>query len=82
MFGFLTFTVYINTYINILHEKPNSEKEKTKMKKAEENVGGGGRGRTDTAGVYVSVHFMLEAGQCRHTDSGVYVGNSINSAFS
>lgn len=34
MFGFLTFTVYINTYINILHGKPNLEKEKTKMEKS------------------------------------------------
>lgn len=35
-------------------EKPNSEKEKTKMeKKAEENFGGGGWGRTDTACVCV-----------------------------
>lgn len=41
-------------------------RKKQKWKKAEENVGGGGRGRTDTAGVYVSVHFMLEAGQCGH----------------
>lgn len=53
-------------------EKPNSEKEKTKMKKAEENFGGGGRGRTYTACVFcASVHFMLDSGQCRHTDLGI-----------
>lgn len=41
-FSFVTFTVYINTYINILHEQPNSEKEENG--EVEENFGGGGWG--------------------------------------
>ncbi len=64
MFCFLTFTVYINTYINILHGKPNLEKEKTKMEKSRGKLLRGLR--ENWSGGCLSVHFMLEAGQCGH----------------
>lgn len=63
---------------NLIQRSKKNKNGKKQRRTLEEGDGG----ELITARVCASVHFMLEAGQCGHTDLGVYVGNSINGAFS